>query len=542
MEFVYKSFLLAFLVHCVATYPEYRKHIPNGFSVPFPCKPGETWLGVGHYEAYGMGDLNPFGNDFFLAYHIWTEELCRKDSDGDGVPNGVELGDPDCVWHKEEKPKFPKALSHPGICDPWNSTYCQERSFNGTRFRTQKQWLDYECNSPDFKCPALAEEEMKAVTIRLPSGSVVPAEETAYKCIVLDLASLGIPLDRDFHLVAITPSLDKHNLTHHMSLSACKAIWPAPFECKYVVSPQCPEFFHLWTMGVKGHCFDPFTGIMIGPNGIKKLVLQVHWNNPELISGLTDTSGLVLHYTPVLRPHDAGVLITGSSMFSLPLEQPEVLVKSTCSGQCTHQQMTGPVNITSAWNHMHYSGIKMNIEVTWDKHHVTNITDDREYDYNRPIVHRFSDQIVFNPGDELHTNCVFSTVNSNRSILSGYGARDEMCLGFIYYFPKRNMTMSTCLDNLGCKDLPKFVEQINSTQVFQQVLENCQSFIPCLTECLQTVVKKVHAMYMLTVILLSLLQNVLTNVPEGRLFLSRLASCQVEVYLALNSTKNADLN
>lgn len=35
--------------------------------------------------------------DFAKAGHTWTAELCKMDSDGDGVSNGQELGDPKCT-------------------------------------------------------------------------------------------------------------------------------------------------------------------------------------------------------------------------------------------------------------------------------------------------------------------------------------------------------------------------------------------------------------------------------------------------------------
>lgn len=43
---------------------------------------------------------NPFGLDFASFNFEWTLDLCQLDSDGDGRSNGVELGDPDCVWNK----------------------------------------------------------------------------------------------------------------------------------------------------------------------------------------------------------------------------------------------------------------------------------------------------------------------------------------------------------------------------------------------------------------------------------------------------------
>ena len=46
------------------------------------------------------------------------------DSDGDGKTNGQELGDPDCVWQKDEgvpEGPIPIAQSHPGQQSNLNS-------------------------------------------------------------------------------------------------------------------------------------------------------------------------------------------------------------------------------------------------------------------------------------------------------------------------------------------------------------------------------------------------------------------------------------
>lgn len=49
-----------------------------------------------------------------LVLKTWTNDLCWKDSDGDGKTNGEELGDPDCEWVPNSVPKSTVSLSHPG--------------------------------------------------------------------------------------------------------------------------------------------------------------------------------------------------------------------------------------------------------------------------------------------------------------------------------------------------------------------------------------------------------------------------------------------
>ena len=103
---------VAFLPLCAARW-SYLSAIPNGALVK-GCD-GSLWSGVGHTRAGGGGARNAFGNEFAAAGFTWTTGLCQKDSDGDGLSNGRELGDPDCVWTAGSAPRFNVGITHPGI-------------------------------------------------------------------------------------------------------------------------------------------------------------------------------------------------------------------------------------------------------------------------------------------------------------------------------------------------------------------------------------------------------------------------------------------
>ena len=88
---------------------EYRQYLPNGDVVP-------GTRALGHANWKGGGKLNPFGKAFRDAGYRWTRALCEADSDGDGEPNGLELGDPCCAWTLEggRPPLRSWRISHPG--------------------------------------------------------------------------------------------------------------------------------------------------------------------------------------------------------------------------------------------------------------------------------------------------------------------------------------------------------------------------------------------------------------------------------------------
>ncbi|KAK3767664.1 hypothetical protein RRG08_022699 [Elysia crispata] len=98
----------------VDSYPSNRDRIPNGYRVPDPCRPGRTAQGVGHVLADGGGARNGFGQAFAAAGG-WTSALCNADSDGDGISNGAELGDPNCNWSQGQTPESTSGITHPGI-------------------------------------------------------------------------------------------------------------------------------------------------------------------------------------------------------------------------------------------------------------------------------------------------------------------------------------------------------------------------------------------------------------------------------------------
>mmetsp|Transcript_92589 Transcript_92589/g.164637 ORF Transcript_92589/g.164637 Transcript_92589/m.164637 type:complete len:119 (-) Transcript_92589:28-384(-) len=105
----FRWLLIASILQKICAFPSFQVQIPNGAEVEVD---GELWPGVGHLLRSGGGDLNPFGLDFQAAGSKWTSALCEKDSDGDGLSNGYELGDPSCRWTPGAQPERAVFLGH----------------------------------------------------------------------------------------------------------------------------------------------------------------------------------------------------------------------------------------------------------------------------------------------------------------------------------------------------------------------------------------------------------------------------------------------
>lgn len=107
------SLLLLLSSSCFSR-PHFPARIPNGDAWSRPDS-GLQCQFLGHTRCIPGTPRNSFGLDFKDAGLQWTMTLCEKDSDGDGLTNGEELGDPCCEWTPDNPtPLRMTMLSHPG--------------------------------------------------------------------------------------------------------------------------------------------------------------------------------------------------------------------------------------------------------------------------------------------------------------------------------------------------------------------------------------------------------------------------------------------
>jgi hypothetical protein len=86
--------------------------VPNYAAVGEECSLCHNTFGGSPRNSFGLDVealVTPDGEEIF-----WGPELAALDSDGDGVPNGVELGDPDGTWQEgDPDPGDPATITDP---------------------------------------------------------------------------------------------------------------------------------------------------------------------------------------------------------------------------------------------------------------------------------------------------------------------------------------------------------------------------------------------------------------------------------------------
>ncbi|KAH9503088.1 DBH-like monooxygenase protein 1 [Bulinus truncatus] len=540
--------MVAVLVQNVSTYQTYQTQIPNGDSVPHPCKPNTYWGGVGHQRDQGAGERNQFGQDFEREGRLWTQTLCHLDSDGDGLTNGEELGDPDCLWNQGDTPSRLVGISNPGICDPWDSPSCFSNNITiSSRYTNQEDWMRDICRPGDFVCPGINESGVQSLNLTINNGTQVPFMDKTYYCQIFDLGS-QLNTSRDYHMIAVEPIIDNVQALHHVVLYGCEdpqAASPGPFDCGMYPSVSCQTFISIWTIGSAGDCFHSNTGISIGDVGLKKLAIQVFWNNPTSRDDWLDSSGVRIYYTDQ-RQYEIGIMKLGHESFLVPPNNPSVTFTSTCTTECTRKLLNASVTVTKAWNHMHYIGQKMTIQVIRNKTDVRYLTYDPVYNYDSPQVHILSPDQPFrlDPGDEVITTCTYNTNDQSWTTYWGESTTEEMCYGYLLYFPKENSQMTDCTtlgpninycDNgtfRGCTDLQMFSSPfyLNDAEFYQDILHNCHPYAPCVQECVDTLEELMKTDPCFQENLFDFIKEEMLNTnPVGQDMMARIASCQRQV-------------
>lgn len=470
----------------------YAARLPNGGSVPSPDGSGSVCNGFGHVSCFGGGARNEFGRAFEAANLEWTVELCEADSDGDGLTNGQELGDPCCTWSPgDAPPMMNSALSHPGSSESVADLTAQAA-----------------VNCDDAPPPTSVDtsfwnEGEQRLSREYVMSWALSTEETQYVSFPFNLGQDGQPLSDAEYLVGWTATIGTIEYVHHFVVYGCDRELEAselePFNEltreNYARRDEmgCSTEIAIWAPGLNVYSLPSDVALPLGPGtSFRAMAVQVHYNNPAGTEGVLDTSSITFHLTTTPRVHDMAFLQLGDILLfshpEIPPGKPSWGVTHRCLIQTKDEQ---DLTVFAHGPHMHFHGRRLWSEKiatgggvsgngTWDftsraeagGEHLGLIGRTDAYDYNLQRQYETPPGTVLRHGDLVSTTCVFSTDGKTEPVMGGLGSQDEMCIHFLSFYPADALDRTYCIaqdaalagewpqDNFSVVDDPEMLQTL----------------------------------------------------------------------------------
>jgi dopamine beta-monooxygenase len=182
--------------------------------------------------------------------------------------------------------------------------------------------------------------------------------------------------------------------------------------------------------------------LTMGKSGYKYFRVEIHYDNPDQNSGEHDASGVRILYETNPRQYEAGFMQLGDPAVTNPAVIPmgsELHVEYDCPASMT-SQMSSPIQIFSMLSHAHLTG-SMLWSTLWKASAPSSgveLIRSEFYDYS--IQHYTPMNVTVNPGDRISTHCIYNAKDSSQNVTFGVGTHDEMCITFVFYYPKNAFT------------------------------------------------------------------------------------------------------
>ena len=178
-------------------------------------------------------------------------------------------------------------------------------------------------------------------------------------------------------------------------------------------------------------------GGLLGSKGFKSMFLQIHYNNPSLDTGIFDSSGVEIFYTSKKREYDLGVFRIGDPFVYLRDQLVgDGLVQHTfdCPGICSSVSLSQNVSVIREYLHMHKTGERMyNNQYRDGRLLRRGVVDFFDFDQSGSYS-TVQPPFEIVSGDSFQTSCYY---NAGPNTTFGLGSSNEMCMAFLFYFPRQ---------------------------------------------------------------------------------------------------------
>lgn len=277
----------------------------------------------------------------------------------------------------------------------------------------------------------------------------IPTQETTYEdfCFTVnDLVELGLyeDVNSSTHIIGIEWIVDRNiaKYMHHGLLMGQLANYnPDTDSCS-----KMSTTFAGWTPGSDPLIFPKGTGLEVGnvANSFNAITVQYHFDNIDEDKYIIDSSsGVKIYYTNQKSTieNEIGMATMGDGLLELEGEmigngrsKHEISCPSSCSN-ILFDVGVEEVTVVHEGLHMHAKGKRMvNTLYSEDGKEVHAATGEF-YDFDQTgILDVRQNPYSMKRGDYYKTTCYYESYDNTKM---GLSSRDEMCMTFLYYYPKQ---------------------------------------------------------------------------------------------------------
>ncbi|XP_051818205.1 putative DBH-like monooxygenase protein 2 [Antechinus flavipes] len=429
------------------------------------------WVGLGITNRYTnvgadlvVGGVLPEGNIYFSDHHVVDDDTLEEDGSQDAKLLSLTQ-DAAYTTMRFSRP-FRSCDPHDrDILDETNrvlAAYGLDDTIRLERNRTfvKSIYLLQIIHPDDLTTPGIT--IIHDLEIR---DFLIPEDDTTYICTFLPLPIVK----KKHHIYKFEGKITPHNETmvHHILVYACgnSSSLPTGLNDCYGGDPAfslCSQVIIGWAVGGNIYQFPDDVGFSLGtaldPQWIR---LEVHYSNFNGLTGVYDSSGIRLYYTPELRRYDVGVLQLG--FFTFPIHFiPPGAQNFRSYGLCKtgqFEEMNGEpipdLRVQGYMLHTHLSGRRIKAVQYRNGSQLRIICKDDAYDFNLQEVRDLKEEVVIKMGDELLVECDYQTLDRTMLTFGGPSTLNEMCLIFLFYYPRNNI--SSCM---GMPDIMHVVREL----------------------------------------------------------------------------------
>lgn len=230
----------------------------------------------------------------------------------------------------------------------------------------------------------------------------------------------------------------------------------------------CVESFYLWNPGQPALVLPKDIGYTVGKGtNARSFVVQIHYDNQNMVEGETDTSEIVMYHTPYKRKFDMGVFSPGSVLLNhqvLPRKTKSIYYSQRCA-VWMNTSVASEVQAFIHIPHMHYAG-----KSVWSEVIGTDVFSDkpkllapgdkpfrelaRMDSFDPDLQFWYPVNLTLKHGDLIATTCIFDTSDREDEVRGGLATLDEMCVNNMFFYPREAIPAVFCAGDSVDNDPP----------------------------------------------------------------------------------------